>query len=122
MTELTKKALIVDDEEALREIIVEVLSIMKIEALTAENGVQAIEVAKKNRERINLMLIDLFMPKMTGDEAYKKLSQIVPDCPVIFMSGYDDQEEDRPAEPGKLFLKKPFAISDLKKAITSLIG
>ena len=121
MAKKVKTALIVDDEEALREIIVEVLAMMDIKALPAENGMRAVEITREQKNEIDLMLIDMFMPKMSGDETYTKLCEIVPDCPVIFMSGYDEEQEDRDKNDTMLFLKKPFTINDLKAAISEFI-
>lgn len=122
MTNNIRKVLIVDDEEALREIVSEVLSYLDIECIVAEDGIQAIEMASSHKDSIDLFLIDMFMPNMSGEETYEKLSEMIPDCPVIFMSGYEKDSESIAQDAGKdlNFLKKPFGINDLKNLVLSL--
>ncbi len=114
--------MIVDDEEALREIVSEVLSLLEIESFVAEDGLAAIELASEHKDSIDLMLIDMFMPNMSGEETYKKLSEMIPSCPVIFMSGYEKDSEALALDMGNHinFLKKPFSIGDLKNLVLSL--
>ena len=122
MSKEIKTALIVDDEEALREIISEVLSLLNIESIIAEDGFQAVEAAREHKDNIDLFLIDLFMPNMSGEETFKKLNALVPDCPVIFMSGYDRDSKTLPefSQGNQKFLKKPFGIVDLKNLVESI--
>jgi two-component system cell cycle sensor histidine kinase/response regulator CckA len=110
--------MVVEDEEALRDIIAEVLNILNIEAVICENGNAAIEKAEQHEKDIDLFLIDLFMPEMSGEETYKQLSRSFPDRPVIFMSGFDESSINI-SENNQKFLKKPFSISDLKDTILS---
>lgn len=122
MASSIRKALIVDDEEALREIVSEVLSIIEIESIVAEDGLAAIKLASEHKESIDLFLIDMFMPNMSGEDTYKKLSKMIPDCPVIFMSGFEKDSQALALDVGKNinFLKKPFSIGDLKDLVLSL--
>ena len=118
-----KTALVVDDEEALREVIVEVLSLLDIDSIEAEDGMQALALAQEHKDKIDLFLIDKFMPKLTGEETFAKLNKIIPDRPVIFMSGFGEdavQISNKPSDRQK-FLKKPFGISDLKDLISSFM-
>ena len=123
MADNIKKALVVDDEESLREIITEVLSMLEIDSFVAENGQQAIELAEQHKEEVDLFLIDLFMPNMSGQETYAKLNEIIPDKTVIFMSGFDRSNTSLAGTlPSKqFFLKKPFGIMELKDLVVSVI-
>jgi CheY-like chemotaxis protein len=118
-----KKALVVDDEESLREIISEVLEMLDIKSIMAEDGPQAIELVEQHKDDIDVFLIDRFMPQMSGEETYVKLHEFLPECPVIFMSGYEQQENNLPIKTSaeQKFLKKPFGISQLKDVVTSLL-
>jgi two-component system response regulator YesN len=120
---MAKKALIIDDEEPLREIIGEVLSLLDIECLKAESGHVALNIAREKKDDIGLMLIDFFMPEMSGEEVYAKIKGVLPRCPVIFMSGYDytDQINSRPGEPPKVFIKKPFTIAQLQEVVKAIL-
>ncbi len=122
MSKEIKTALIVDDEEALREIISEVLGLLNIKTIIAEDGFQAVEAAREHKDNIDLFLIDLFMPNMSGEETFEKLNKLVPNCPVIFMSGYDRDSKTLPefSQGNQKFLKKPFGIVDLKNLVESI--
>lgn len=117
-----KTALIVDDEEALREIISEVLELVGIESLVAENGMQALDLAAEHKEAIDLFLIDMFMPNLSGEETFVKLDEMIPGKPVIFMSGYDQDNAKISISTGGRhhFLKKPFGIGQLKDLVESI--
>ncbi len=123
MADTIKKALIVDDEESLREIITEVLSMLEIESIVAENGQQAIELAEQHKENVDLFLIDLFMPNMSGQETFAKLNELIPNKTVIFMSGFDRSNTSLAGEmpPNQYFLKKPFGIMELKDLVASIM-
>ncbi len=116
-----KKALVIDDEESLREIIAEVLNIMDIEVVSAENGEKGLELAASNPEQIDFVFLDLFMPGMSGEETLAKLKNILPDRPIILMSGYDqgNPEVARLMNGSSIFLKKPFTISDIQNIVSS---
>jgi len=111
-----KTAMVVEDEEALRDIISEVLNILGIESIVFENGTAAVKEAETLQTSIDLFLIDLFMPDMSGEETFKKLDKIFPGRPVIFMSGFDESAIKMTKDNQK-FLRKPFTIIDLKNTI-----
>ncbi len=123
MAQQLRKALVIDDEEALREIITEVLDLLEIEAVTAKDGYEAIEIVRNEQNNLGLIILDLYMPKLSGKETYDQLKELLPDCPVVFMSGYDSKNIDQELElEGKrAFLKKPFTIQDLKSSIESFL-
>jgi CheY-like chemotaxis protein len=120
--DMSKKALIVDDEEALREIISEVFSSLEIKCYPAGSGEEAIKTAKK-QTNLDLIVLDMNMPGMSGEETYNHLKQKNPHTPLVFMSGYDLSAE---LEAMKLscpntFLKKPFTISDLTQVVAKVL-
>ncbi len=119
-----KIALIVDDEEALREIIAEVLSLMGITSFQASSGFEAIELVSKHKEEIGLLLIDMYMPNMSGEETYKQVEKFLPDALAIFMSGFENDQSfaDTPMNTRQRFLKKPFTITQLKDMVQELIN
>ena len=121
MNNLKKRGLIVDDEEALRDIVTEVLELLNMESATASSGIEAIKIASDSANHFDIMIIDMYMPNMKGDETYEKLKEFYPDCPVLFISGLDRSEEQEMMNPKMQFLKKPFAVKDLQEAINKLI-
>ena len=123
MSEEKKTALVIDDEESLREIISEVLGLLEINAVLAEDGSKAINIVKENTRQIDLVIIDMFMPVMSGEETYKELKSMIPACPVLFMSGYDHDTALTATHLNEKvkFIKKPFTISQFKDVVSTLI-
>ncbi|KAA3610403.1 MAG: response regulator [Calditrichaeota bacterium] len=119
---MPKKALIIDDEEALTEIIVEVLSTLDFESYPAISGEDAIKIANQN-DHFDLIIIDMNMPGMNGEETYNNIKTGFSDTPLIFMSGYDLSEEMAAMnlKCPNIFLKKPFTIADLTKTVSQLL-
>jgi PAS domain S-box-containing protein len=84
----TETILVVDDEEGLREVTRRILTRNGYSVITAENGAEAIEIAKSNLGQIDLLLTDVIMPKMQGPTVAKEVKKILPNIKVLFMSGH----------------------------------
>jgi CheY-like chemotaxis protein len=84
--------LLVDDEEAVREMLGEMLEQEGFEVLRAEDGSRGVALFEANRDRIDVVLLDLSMPGLSGEGAFRRLRQIDPGVRVILSSGYDSQE------------------------------
>ena len=121
MEKKKKKALVIDDEEALRDIVTEVLEMVDMEAVTASSGVEALKIVSDYDNNFDVMIIDMYMPDLTGEETYEKLKEFYPNCPVLYISGLDRSEDYKSSDPNVQFLKKPFAVKDLQDAIKKLI-
>jgi len=120
---IKKKVLIVDDEEYLRQILVDVMEINDIDSIAVDEGQKALEVYKKEKNEIGLVLLDLILPKETGVDTYKNLCKINPNVKVIFMSGLGDRESLQaiPNHADFEFLKKPFSMDEVtEKVVMSL--
>ena len=107
--------LVVDDEEAIREAVRDILELVEIPALLAANGREAIELFTEHRERIKAILLDLRMPVMSGADTYEKLRELDPDVKIILSSGYDDKVAtlNFDADEALVFLRKPYALDAL---------
>lgn len=120
---INKKVLIVDDEEYLRQILVDVMDINDIDSIAVDEGQKALEIYKKEKNQIGLVLIDLILPKETGIDTYNNLCKINPDVKVIFMSGLGDKDtlQSIPNHDDFIFLKKPFSMDEVtEKVVLSL--
>jgi PAS domain S-box-containing protein len=111
--------LVVDDEEAVREVAERMLQEIGFRTVTAADGRQALDVLARNGHEITGVLLDLSMPRMGGQEALHRLRVTYPDLPVVMMSGYTeeivaDQLGQSPTSTG--FLQKPFVAEDLVTA------
>jgi CheY-like chemotaxis protein len=102
------KILIIDDDESVWTAMRRALEIIGFMILTAPDGVQGLSVIEKNKD-IRLVILDLTMPRMSGEEVFKKIRRIGSEVPVILMSGYNEQElSSRLAGKGLAeFMQKP---------------
>ncbi len=85
-----KRILFIDDEYLLREVIYEMLSEMNYEVTVEETGKEAIRTFSKHPEEFDLVLTDLMMLDMMGDEIAKRIRSIRPDVPVVVLTGTPD--------------------------------
>ena len=84
--------LLIDDEEAVRDMVGEVLEQEGVSVLRAEDGARGVALFRDQRERVDLVLLDLSMPGLSGEETFRRLREIDPGVPVILSSGYDHDE------------------------------
>lgn len=115
--------LVVDDDKIVLEITSTLLSNLGYRVLKAMDGVEAVEVFQRHKDEIRFVLSDFAMPRMNGLETIHALRKIVPDIPVILVSGYseklvmNDTHPDRP----QIFLEKPYSFEALKDAIAKSV-
>ena len=84
--------LLIDDEEAVREMVGEVLEHEGVSVLRAEDGARGLAVFREEHERIDVVLLDLSMPGLSGEETFRRLREVDPGVRVILSSGYDRDE------------------------------
>lgn len=115
--------LIVDDEESIRAISAMQLRRLGLDVLTAEDGRQAVDIYRAHKDEIALVLLDLTMPHMNGEEAYRKLRQINPDVRVILASGYSETDiAARFAGKGLAgCMQKPYTLTKLSELLSTLL-
>jgi len=101
--------LVVEDEQAVRELACEFLKCAGYSVVTAENGLEALETVKRFGQSIQLVLTDIVMPKMRGPALAKQLKSVLPDVRIVYMTGYLEQTDgnDNFLQDAN-FLQKPF--------------
>ncbi len=117
--------LLVEDDEAARELWRETLEMLGYRTIVASNGVEALDLAAAHEGRIDVLISDVLMPRLGGRELAERLCASRPGLRVIFMSGYTDDVILREgiASSGGSFLQKPFNASQLARQIrTALDG
>jgi hypothetical protein len=116
--------LLVEDEPALRTLVVTMLEDEGYLILQAGNGLDAIAVAERHRGDIDLLLTDVVMPRMSGPELAQKLRALRPGVEVLFMSGYNDSRlVHRGVEEARAnLLVKPFSPEELVAKVAELAG
>ncbi|KAA3612004.1 MAG: PAS domain S-box protein [Calditrichaeota bacterium] len=116
--------MVVDDEESVRSILKESLELSGFKIILAEDGEVALKKYKKYSDEIKLVVLDLTMPKLNGEETYKRLTKINPTVKVILSSGFNAQEAiKRFASNGIAgYLQKPYHLQSLRDKIIEVIG
>ena len=117
------QVLIVDDEKNIRETAREILNEFGYETLTANNGVEAVAVFRKTHHELSLIILDLIMPKMSGDEAYREIIGINSKVPVLLVSGFkqDERIQSLLNDGTTEFLQKPYDMYSLLRAVKNSI-
>ncbi len=119
-----KNVLVIDDESLVRQSITDLLDLMGIQALTAENGREGIACYQQNRDNISLVIVDMQMPIMDGAETILRLKQIDPAVKIILSSGYSETSSlDRLVdERPNAFLQKPYVIDTFFETIDNVLA
>lgn len=115
--------LLVEDEESVRELTVKILEMNGYSVIEAEDGVEAFEIYKKSYGKIDLLITDVVMPRMSGRELAEKIKRLNPAIRVLFSSGYsDDRDMMRDADSKTIdFINKPFTPEELGGKIRRLL-
>ncbi len=116
--------LVIDDEAAVREAIADILGIGSIPVLEAEDGLTGLNVAAARHDEIGLVLLDLTMPGLSGEETCRRLRSASPDLPVVLISGYTETKLDARYEAlgVREFLAKPFNFVGLTELVGRYVG
>jgi len=115
--------LIVDDEEPVVKFVDRVLRDAGYQTVTASNGPEAIETAKKIGP-LGALVTDVMMPGMTGDELARILRQTEPSLKVLYLTGYSDRlfKEKSTLWADEAFLDKPCTMKGLREAVSLLVN
>jgi two-component system, cell cycle sensor histidine kinase and response regulator CckA len=116
--------LLVEDEDALREISFELLKSVGYKVIAATSGTDAIRIAREFTQPIDLLVTDVVMPGMNGRELAELLTTKHPQMKVLYVSGHTDDVIVHYAilKPGMAFLQKPFTRDSLAKKVQHVLG
>ena len=119
----TETILLVEDENAVRNIVRIVLTRYGYKVLEAADGNAALEIVGSYQQPIHMLLTDVVMPGMHGPEVAKAVVSKIPSIRVIFMSGYVDDARTREglADPTASFIQKPFSSEDLAHKVRTIL-
>jgi len=123
LTKGTETVLLVDDEEVILEVGKELLEAMGYRVLTAKDGEEAMQVYEKNLDEIDIVLLDMVMPNMSGGEAYDRIKEVNLDVKVLLSSGYSiSGEATEILKRGcNGFIQKPFTMKALSRKIRGIL-
>jgi CheY-like chemotaxis protein len=110
---------VAEDEESLQRLLKGMLTSLGYKVILTNNGASAVEAYASHRDQIDLVLLDMVMPRMGGREAYERMRTLGSDVPAIFMSGYSAEiaRGRFVLETGAEFIQKPYGIVALSHKV-----
>lgn len=115
--------LFVDDEELNRVLAQDILESIGYQSILASSGIEAINIFKNNREKIDIVILDFMMPEMDGKDTFIELKKIDENIKVILSSGYSETEDIQFMKEMGLtsIINKPYRIEDLNELLDSVL-
>jgi CheY-like chemotaxis protein len=110
--------LVVEDDAIVRMLIVDVLEELEFSVLEAGNAEEALALVKITDQRIDLMMTDVGLPDMDGQQLAVKVRELRPALPILFASGYAENIE---VPTGMQVIGKPFSIDQLRDKVKSML-
>ncbi len=116
-----ERVLVIEDEDAMRSAVSRMLATLGYEPILARNGAEGIELLKTQKP--DVVLLDMVLPDIPGEEVFDRIAELAPGCPVIVMSGYTYIEPvEHVVERGAAdLLQKPFTLARLANSIQSAL-
>jgi two-component system cell cycle sensor histidine kinase/response regulator CckA len=118
----SETVLLVDDEDMIVDVGTQLLEKLGYKVIVAKSGTEAIEIYKKKRDKIDMVILDMIMPAMNGGETYDMLREINNKIKVLLSSGYSiSGQATEILERGcDAFIQKPFNIRDLSEKLREI--
>jgi len=116
--------LVAEDEESLRYLASTVLERLGYTVILAEDGLEAVNLFRANQSRIDLVILDLVMPRLSGRDAFERMRAIRPDLRALFVTGYDDAAVVPGVDAlisGAHLLQKPYRVDMLGLRVRELL-
>jgi len=126
----TETILVAEDEEPLRDLARDVLEGLNYKVLLAKDGQEAVEVFAANRDKVDMVILDVVMPHLGGPDAYRQMRELGGDIPLIFMTGYSAEmvESRFLKQNGLLFeeidavvIQKPYSVEVLGRKVREVL-
>lgn len=119
----SESILLIDDEEIIRETGRAMLEELGYKVIAAENGEQGLAVLAEQKESIDLVILDMIMPKMSGAQTFDQIKKLAPDTKILLSSGYpkNGQAEAILAAGCNGFIQKPFNLEQLSVKVREII-
>ena len=127
MTQVPEKnsgtILLVDDEQLILDVTREMLKHLGFDVMTAENGMQAVDLLGDEGVSCDLIILDLMMPGMDGSTTFQRLRELRPALPVLLSSGYavNEQANEVMDQGCEGFIQKPFNMKQLSQKVREIL-
>jgi PAS domain S-box-containing protein len=118
------RILIIDDEQVIRTTASAILKQLGYETITAENGLEGLDLFRQEADRTDLVILDMIMPIMNGRECFEKIRQIKPSQKVILASGFSKEDDLQSMKAMGLsgFIHKPFSVHELSTLLQEVLN
>ncbi len=118
------KVLLVDDDSVVLNLCQEMLKRLGFDVLCAADGQQALDIFREQGENLVLVLLDLTMPGLSGEEVFRRMREQHAEIPMVLSSGYSAQDiaQQIGPEPHLSFLQKPYVLEQLREHIRQAIN
>ncbi len=116
--------LLVDDDPYVRDVGSQMLERLGYRVVTAADGREAVEIFQAQGSDIDCVILDLTMPEMGGEEAFRELRRVRSDVRVILSSGYNEQDVTQRFVGKGLagFVQKPYTVAKLRESLDRVLG
>ncbi|MBZ0264810.1 response regulator [bacterium] len=114
-----KRLLVVDDEQAILDMLTDMFEFLEIDADLVPSGIKALEMIREDPEKYNVVMLDLYMPDCDGRDTFHEMIKIAPELKIYIVSGYGSGEiTDELVEAGAAgVIPKPFNIEKIQNII-----
>ena len=118
------KILLVDDQEPVREVAKDMLEALGYEVITAADGLEGISRYRDLWREIDLVILDMVMPNLSGGDCFRRMKEINPKARVVLSSGYsmDGAIQDVMNEGILAFIQKPYRLEELSRVVGTAVG
>jgi len=115
--------LVIDDEPMVCAVTSRILRVLGFDALVSADGRQGLDIVRERGQTLAAVLLDLTMPNMDGETAFREMRAVCPELPIVLMSGYNEQDAvARFAGKGLAgFLQKPFTINAMRDGLREVL-
>lgn len=114
--------LLVDDEPDVREATTGMLEWLGFRVRTARDGLEALEAFRAHADEIDAVLLDIAMPRMSGDEVLDEIRRLRPEARVVLMTGYDAAKQQARIGEAPICLRKPFDAQELGESLDRVLS
>jgi two-component system, cell cycle sensor histidine kinase and response regulator CckA len=113
--------LLAEDHEGLRELVRESLQALGYRVLAASDGQEAVDVFRGHQGKIDLLVLDVIMPRLRGPDAYKRIRDLNPAVPVLFCTGYNPDSAQVESLTSHPVLQKPYPALELARTVRQIL-
>ncbi|PKL16871.1 MAG: hypothetical protein CVV49_14030 [Spirochaetae bacterium HGW-Spirochaetae-5] len=117
---MKRLVLLIDDEEIIRMTTGEILEELGFDVISAGTGLEGLDVYKSDHSRIDLVILDMTLPDITGVELFAEMKKISNDVKILLTSGY--RHDMSGADDDAMFIQKPYTMTDLDNRLKEIFS